>query len=160
MKISVVGCGYLGSGHAAALASLGHDVVGLDTDGAKVGRLARGDAPFHEPGLPSLLRSGRESGRLVFTTDPARLAGVAAMLAGTGAVFAWNPEFLRQGTAVADALAPDRIVYGLPEGRAVRVPGPCSMPFTRPCCPAAPRAWPPTTPPPSWPRSPPMPSWP
>lgn len=69
MKISVIGCGYLGAVHAAAMASLGHDVVGVDTDGRKVAALAEGRAPFFEPGLQELLVEGIESGRLTFTTD-------------------------------------------------------------------------------------------
>ena len=57
MKISVIGCGYLGAVHASALAELGHDVVGIDLDAAKVSLLAEGRAPFFEPGLPEVLVS-------------------------------------------------------------------------------------------------------
>ncbi len=64
VKISVIGCGYLGAVHAATLASMGHTVVGIDVDPAKVAQLARGAAPFHEPGLDELLRDGRATGRL------------------------------------------------------------------------------------------------
>ena len=42
MKISVIGCGYLGAVHAATLASMGHTVVGIDVDAAKVDQLGRG----------------------------------------------------------------------------------------------------------------------
>ena len=52
MKMSVIGCGYLGAVHAAAMASLGHEVVGIDVDPAKIESLAAGKAPFFEPGLP------------------------------------------------------------------------------------------------------------
>src|SRR5579859_4679645 len=69
MRISVIGCGYLGAVHAATLASMGHEVVGVDTDAEKVGHLARGFAPFFEPGLEDLLADGRATGRLRFTTD-------------------------------------------------------------------------------------------
>ena len=55
MKMSVIGTGYLGATHAAAMAELGHDVVGVDTDAAKVASLAQGKVPFHEPDLPELL---------------------------------------------------------------------------------------------------------
>ena len=51
MRMSVVGTGYLGAVHAACMASLGHEVVGLDVDEAKVRLLSSGQAPFHEPGL-------------------------------------------------------------------------------------------------------------
>ena len=36
MKLSVIGCGYLGAVHAAAMAELGHEVVGIDVDPAKI----------------------------------------------------------------------------------------------------------------------------
>ena len=69
VRISVIGTGYLGATHAAALASCGHEVVGVDTDPLRVALLAEGRAPFHEPGLEGLLRAGVRSGRLRFTTD-------------------------------------------------------------------------------------------
>ena len=78
MRISVIGCGYLGAVHAACMATLGHDVVGLDLDQAKVEALARGDAPFYEPGLPELLEEALATGRLRFTSDPAAVEGCAA----------------------------------------------------------------------------------
>lgn len=68
MKISVIGVGYLGAVHAAGMAELGHDVIGLDVDAERVARLSRGDSPFHEPDFDSLLRRGLEAGRLQFTT--------------------------------------------------------------------------------------------
>ena len=172
VKISVIGCGYLGAVHAATLASMGHTVVGIDVDPAKVEQLGRGAAPFHEPGLDELLRDGRSSGRLRFSTDAAdakdaqvhflcvgtpqdktsdaadltflvsaartllpHLAagavvvgkstvpvGTVEMLRGVLArrpdvLLGWNPEFLRQGTAVKDSLVPDRLVYGVDGGR-------------------------------------------
>ncbi len=62
VHISVIGCGYLGAVHAACMAGLGHDVVGLDVDAAKVDRLARGVAPFHEPGFEEVLTEALASG--------------------------------------------------------------------------------------------------
>lgn len=174
MKISVVGCGYLGAVHAAAMTKLGHDVVGIDTDAAKIAKLTAGTAPFFEPGLDDLLREGVDSGRLRFTTDVADAGdaevhfiavgtpqlpnedgadlshvnaafdamapvasagslivgkstvpvGTAADVmgrlrrAGSEALVAWNPEFLREGFAVADTLTPDRLVYGVDDDRA------------------------------------------
>ena len=55
MRISVIGCGYLGAVHAACMADLGHHVVGVDVDPGKIAALAEGRAPFHEPGFPELL---------------------------------------------------------------------------------------------------------
>ncbi|KUM37041.1 UDP-glucose dehydrogenase family protein [Arthrobacter sp. EPSL27] len=169
MRISVIGCGYLGAVHAATLASMGHTVVGIDVDSAKVEQLGRGAAPFFEPGLDELLRDGIATGRLRFSTDfadttraqlhflcvgtpqsatsdgadltylvdateallPHLLPGAAVvgkstvpvgtvdMLSGVlstrpDVLLGWNPEFLRQGTAVKDSLVPDRLVYGVP----------------------------------------------
>ena len=77
MRLSVIGCGYLGAVHAACMAKLGHEVVGIDVDGAKVAALSAGDAPFFEPGLPELLAEALETGRLRFSTDIAEAAGSA-----------------------------------------------------------------------------------
>jgi len=73
--MSVVGTGYLGATHAACMAELGHEVIGIDTDPAKVAALSAGRVPFWEPGLEDVLRRGLDSGRLSFTTDPAQAAG-------------------------------------------------------------------------------------
>ena len=69
MRISVLGTGYLGATHAAALASWGHDVIGVDVEPRRVAQLADGVAPFHEPGFADLLAEGVRSGRLTFTTE-------------------------------------------------------------------------------------------
>ncbi|QKZ20331.1 UDP-glucose dehydrogenase family protein [Streptomyces chartreusis] len=69
MRVSVIGCGHLGIPHAAAMAELGHEVVGVDVDQAKVDRLNAGECPIFEVGLPELLAQHTASGRLRFTTD-------------------------------------------------------------------------------------------
>jgi UDPglucose 6-dehydrogenase len=74
LKISVIGCGYLGAVHAAAMASLGHEVTGVDVDTAKVEALTSGRPPFFEPGLSELLVKAQERGKLEFTTDVSRAA--------------------------------------------------------------------------------------
>lgn len=84
MRLSVIGCGYLGAVHAAAMASIGHDVVGVDVDERKVDALSRGEAPFYEPDLEDLLMTGVESGRLRFTTDIAEAAGSAVHFIAVG----------------------------------------------------------------------------
>jgi len=75
VRISVIGCGYLGAVHAASMAKLGHEVVAVDVDPVKIERLAAGDAPFFEPGLPEILSEAIESGRIRFTTDMSEVAG-------------------------------------------------------------------------------------
>lgn len=69
MRLTVIGTGYLGATHAAAMAELGHEVLGLDVDPAKIEALSKGEVPFYEPGLPELLQKHVASGRLRFTTD-------------------------------------------------------------------------------------------
>uniref|UniRef100_UPI0026398C5D UDP-glucose dehydrogenase family protein n=1 Tax=uncultured Aurantimicrobium sp. TaxID=1705357 RepID=UPI0026398C5D len=75
MRVSVIGCGYLGAVHAAAMADLGHEVVAVDVDSDKVAALNAGNPPFFEPGLPEILNSSLASGRLKFTTDVSEVAG-------------------------------------------------------------------------------------
>lgn len=172
MRISVIGCGYLGAVHAACMAKLGHEVVGIDVDERKIASLSAAKAPFYEPGLEDLLREVQETGRLSFTTDltaakgsavhficvgtPQKkgengadmtyvdaatigllpflssndiVVGKSTVPVGTASRLAelvnakqpdahvvWNPEFLREGHAVADTLQPDRFVYGVSNG--------------------------------------------
>ncbi len=68
MKIAIVGTGYVGLVSAACFAELGHDVIGVDIDVAKVEMLKKGISPIYEPGLEDLLKNGLKSGRLRFTT--------------------------------------------------------------------------------------------
>jgi UDPglucose 6-dehydrogenase len=172
MRISVIGCGYLGAVHAACMAKLGHDVVGIDLDEQKIAALSNATAPFYEPGLEELLEEVQQMGNLSFTTDMAAAAdcdvhficvgtpqkkgengadvsyvdaalygilphlragnivvgkstvpvGTASRLsnlvdsAEPAAHLVWNPEFLREGHAVADTIRPDRFVYGVEGG--------------------------------------------
>ncbi|POX54384.1 UDP-glucose/GDP-mannose dehydrogenase family protein [Streptomyces sp. Ru72] len=79
LKITVIGTGYLGATHAAAMAELGFEVLGLDVVPEKIEMLQRGEVPMYEPGLEELLLkhvAGVEgsSGRLRFTMDWAELA--------------------------------------------------------------------------------------
>lgn len=67
--VSVIGCGYLGAVHAAAMASLGHRTVGIEIDSRRVEMLNDGEIPFYEPQLAELVRAGIASGLLHFTTD-------------------------------------------------------------------------------------------
>ena len=69
LKISVIGTGYLGATHAACMAELGLDVIGIDTDDKKIAALSVGELPFYEPDLPELLQKHIKGGKLKFTTN-------------------------------------------------------------------------------------------
>ena len=170
-RLTVLGTGYLGTTHAACMAELGFEVLGVDVDAARISALSAGKLPFYEPDLEPLLQRGLESGRLRFTTSfqeaadfgdvhfccvgtpqgsesggadlsqlhgcidalaplltrPSLVVGKSTTPAGTAAglaerlaglagpdvELAWNPEFLREGHAVADTLRPERIVVGV-----------------------------------------------
>jgi UDPglucose 6-dehydrogenase len=75
VKISVIGCGYLGGVHAASMAELGHEVVGIDVDQRKIEALSQARTPFYEPGFEELLGQSLESGRLRFSSEFADAAG-------------------------------------------------------------------------------------
>jgi UDPglucose 6-dehydrogenase len=68
-RLTVIGTGYLGATHAICMAVLGFEVLGVDVDEGKIRKLAAGEVPFFEPGLPELLTKALESGRLRFTTS-------------------------------------------------------------------------------------------
>ena len=74
LKLSVIGNGYLGATHAAAMSSLGFEVVGVDVDEKKIALLREGKVPFYEPDLEELLKTEVDSGRLIFTTNFAEVA--------------------------------------------------------------------------------------
>jgi UDPglucose 6-dehydrogenase len=85
-RLTVLGTGYLGVSHAACMAELGFDVLGVDTNTDRIDALSAGRLPFFEPGLEPLLCRGLESGRLRFTTsypEAARFGDVHFMCVGT-----------------------------------------------------------------------------
>jgi UDPglucose 6-dehydrogenase len=75
MRVTIFGSGYVGLVTGACLAETGNHVLCVDIDANKIERLKAGEIPIYEPGLDRLVDSGREAGRLEFTTDIA--AGVA-----------------------------------------------------------------------------------
>ena len=75
--MSVIGCGYLGTTHAACMAELGFEVLGVEIDDGKRASLSSGSVPFYEPELPSLLAKHVETGRLRFTDSLAEAAEFA-----------------------------------------------------------------------------------
>jgi UDPglucose 6-dehydrogenase len=171
MKITVIGLGYLGATHAVAMAKIGHEVIGIENNPAKLEALSQGKAGFFEPGLDEELEKQLASGRLTFQSDhdessrsatlhficvgtpqtqgsmaadttylfsaitslapylsqDALVVGKSTVPVGTShnltaklreltgfeAQLAWNPEFLREGTALEDSLNPDRLVVGV-----------------------------------------------
>lgn len=175
MRIAVFGTGYVGLVQGSVLAEVGHDVLCVDVDAAKVEGLKAGRIPIYEPGLEDIVKKNHAEGRLNFTTDAAEavrhgriqfiavgtppdedgsadlkyVLAVAATIAGhmeepkvvvtkstvpvgtadkvrakivevltgrgrtdLGFDVVSNPEFLKEGAAVADCMRPDRIVIG------------------------------------------------
>ncbi|GAA4667311.1 UDP-glucose/GDP-mannose dehydrogenase family protein [Frondihabitans cladoniiphilus] len=132
-RISVIGTGYLGATHAAAMAELGFDVIGVDTDPTKVDALSAGRVPFHEPGLPELILKHVGTGRLRFTSDLAdavATSDVHFICVGTPqrrGSHAANLTYVEAATkAVAEALSHDGLIVGkstVPVGTAARLRG-------------------------------------
>jgi UDPglucose 6-dehydrogenase len=109
MRIAVIGTGYLGTTHAACMAQIGHDVLGVDIDPGKVAKLQSGEVPFYEPGIDSLVRDNLASGRLRFTdsfVEAADFADLMFLTVGTPQCetgLAANLSYLH---AAIDALSP------------------------------------------------------
>ncbi len=131
LRISVLGTGYLGATHAACMAELGFEVLGMDVLEDKVAALSEGRVPFFEPDLEPLLRKHVESGRLRFTTSYAEVAAfgdVHFLCVGTPQKKGEYAADLAYVDAVVDGLAPhlDRptLVVGkstVPVGTAARL---------------------------------------
>ena len=86
MRMTVIGTGYLGATHAACMAELGHEVLGIDVDERKIEALQQGKVPFYEPGLPEVLERNIANRRLAFTTnyeEAAQFANVHFIGVGT-----------------------------------------------------------------------------
>jgi UDPglucose 6-dehydrogenase len=193
MRITVFGTGYVGLVQGSVLAEVGHDVLCVDVDKAKVEGLKAGRIPIYEPGLEDIVKKNHAEGRLSFTTDAAEgvrhgriifiavgtppdedgsadlkyvltvAATIAAHMAepkvvvnkstvpvGTadkvraklaeglrarGSDLAFdvvsNPEFLKEGAAVADCMRPDRIVIGTDSAEAEEALREVYAPFNR-----------------------------
>jgi len=69
VRISIIGCGYVGLVTGVCLADIGHQVVCTDSDAAKIAMLLEGKSPIYEPHLGSLLSRNRRQGRIEFTSD-------------------------------------------------------------------------------------------
>ncbi|WP_420009666.1 UDP-glucose dehydrogenase family protein [Xanthomonas sacchari] len=174
MRVAIFGTGYVGLVTGTCLAEVGHHVVCVDIDQAKVDGLNKGVVPIYEPGLSPMVKANHAARRLFFTTDAASAiahgdivfiavgtppdedgsadlqyvlavartigqhiqgptivvnkstvpvgtadkvrAAIAAELEARGEAIEFdvvsNPEFLKEGDAVADCMRPDRIVIG------------------------------------------------
>ncbi len=131
LNISVIGTGYLGATHAACMAELGFDVLGVDVDPEKIDALSRGELPFHEPGLPELIRKHVDSGRLRFTAEVSEAGswadvhficvGTPQVKGGTGA----DLTYVDAATAgLVESITKDSLVVGkstVPVGTAARL---------------------------------------
>ncbi|MET9734056.1 UDP-glucose/GDP-mannose dehydrogenase family protein [Streptomyces sp. NPDC006458] len=109
MRLTVIGTGYVGAVHAACLADLGHEILGVDVDAERIAELAAGRPPFYEPGLGALLKRGVETGRLRFCTSPAeaaRFADTHFLCVGTPPMPGSGAADLRHVEGAADTLAP------------------------------------------------------
>jgi len=80
MDLAVIGCGYVGLVSGTCLASLGHRVVAVDVDQAKVAALREGIVPIYEPGLSELIKNEVAAGRLHFDTDTAKATREASTI--------------------------------------------------------------------------------
>ena len=194
MRITVFGTGYVGLVQGAVLAEVGHEVVCVDVDQAKVDRLKAGEIPIYEPGLEPMVQANAAAGRLRFTTDAAEgvahgqaiflavgtppdedgsadmkyvlavadtiaaemaehrvvitkstvpvgtadriKARIAEGLAARGQAdlpydVVSNPEFLKEGAAVADCMRPERIIIGAENPDVVEMLRELYAPFNR-----------------------------
>ena len=130
MRISVIGCGYLGAVHAASMADLGHDVVGIDVDEPKIAALREARAPFYEPGFEELLAKNLATGRLQFSTDMADAAGAQVHFVCVGTPqkrgeYAADLRYVEAATeSLLEVLQPGELVAGkstVPVGTAARL---------------------------------------
>ncbi len=109
MRCTVFGTGYLGATHAACMAELGHDVLGVDVDPGKIAKLSAGEVPFYEPGLTEVLQRNLQSGRLHFTTsydEAARFADLHVLGVGTPQKKGEYGADLKYVHSVVDELTP------------------------------------------------------
>jgi UDPglucose 6-dehydrogenase len=69
LRLSVVGCGYVGLVTGACLAEAGHEVICTDIDEQRIARLQAGGVPIYEPHLDEILESARSAGKISYTTN-------------------------------------------------------------------------------------------
>lgn len=74
-KIAIIGTGYVGLASAVGFAHLGHDVVGIDIDKAKITKLSSGQSPIFEKDIEVFLKKSLKKKKIVFTSDYSKVAG-------------------------------------------------------------------------------------
>lgn len=131
MRMVVLGLGYLGATHAACMAELGHEVLGIEVVPEKLDQLAAGRVPFYEPGLPDLLQRHINSGRLKVSSsyaEAAEFADVFFIAVGTPQKKGDYSADLRYVNAAVDELVPllrrDALILGkstVPVGTAAQL---------------------------------------
>jgi len=130
LKLSVIGTGYLGATHAACMASMGFEVIGFDTESAKVDLLSKGRVPFYEPDLEGLLADQIKSKRLTFTNKVEDLsdADVHFICVGTPQIKNGNAADLTYVNSALESIAkyvkPGGLVVGkstVPVGTATKL---------------------------------------
>ncbi|NKS18710.1 nucleotide sugar dehydrogenase [Rhodococcus hoagii] len=130
-SVAVFGTGYLGATHAACMAELGHQVLGVDVDQSKLAKLEAGEVPFYEPGLEEVLQRNIAAGRLRFTSsyeEAAQFADIHFIGVGTPQKKGEFAADLVYVDAVVDRLAPlltrSAVIFGkstVPVGTAERL---------------------------------------
>jgi UDPglucose 6-dehydrogenase len=112
-RVTVLGTGYLGATHAACMAELGHEVLGMDVDAGKIAALSAGTVPFYEPGLDELLAKHVASGRLRFTTSYEDVAAFGGDERGETVHFICVNTPQKKGEYAADLRFVESVVDGL-----------------------------------------------
>ncbi len=126
MKVSIVGTGYVGLVSGACLAHLGHEVICIDIDDAKVERINRGEPPIHERGLETLM-APLVGERLTATTELApAVAGSDLTLIAVGTPFAGERidlSYVEQAARQIGAALADKEGYHVVVVKSTVVPG-------------------------------------
>jgi UDPglucose 6-dehydrogenase len=112
-RATVIGTGYLGATHAACMAELGYEVLGMDVDADKIAALSEGRVPFYEPDLDPLLAKHVASGRLRFTTSYADVAAFGGAERSETLHFICVNTPQKKGEYAADLRYVDAVVDGL-----------------------------------------------
>ncbi|WP_127584347.1 UDP-glucose dehydrogenase family protein [Paenibacillus koleovorans] len=104
-RVAVIGTGYVGLVSGTCLADIGHEVVCVDRDAAKIERLRQADIPIYEPGLDAMVERNAKEGRLSFTTSIAeavRFADIVFLAVGTPPLESGDVDLRQLNSAVQE----------------------------------------------------------